>query len=133
MNDLNSCLVEGNLVKDPVLRKTPKGTAICSFSIASNRFFKGPTEIEKEVSFFDIEAWGNLAENCSNLGHKGRGVRILGRFKQERWETSDGSHRSKIVIIAEHIEWRPEKKTDTRNGEVRFDTGAEKDNQEARG
>jgi single-strand DNA-binding protein len=117
MNDLNHYLVEGNLVRDPTLRFTPNGTAICSFSVATNRFFKGTTEIEKEVSFFDIEAWGNLGETCNNLGKKGRGVRLIGRLKQERWDAKDGSHRSKVVVIAEHVEWRPEKKGETRNGQ----------------
>jgi single-strand DNA-binding protein len=115
MNDLNHYIMEGNLVRDPALRHTPKGTAICSFSVATNRFFKGTTEIEKEVSFFDVEAWGTLGESCKNLGKKGRGVRITGRLKQERWDSTDGSRRSKVVIVAEHVEWKPEKKEETRN------------------
>jgi single-strand DNA-binding protein len=97
------------------MRFTPKGTPICSFSVASNRYFKGDDGIEKEVSFFDVEAWGLLAENCNALGKKGRGVRLFGRLKQERWE-KDGDRRSKVVIVAEHVEWKPEKKGEARNG-----------------
>jgi single-strand DNA-binding protein len=130
MNDLNHYLVEGNLVRDPILRFTPKGTPICSFSVATNRFFKGGTEIEKEVSFFDIEAWGSLGETCNSLGRKGRGVRLTGRLKQERWDAKDGSRRSKVVVVAEHVEWKPEfKRGETRSGP---DAGTGNNNQEDR-
>jgi single-strand DNA-binding protein len=108
MNNLNSVLIEGNLVRDPQYRETAKGTPICTFSIASNRFFKSDGSLEKEVSFFDVETWAKLAENCSNLGHKGRGVRVVGRLKQDRWNDSEGRARSKIAIVAEHVEFRPE-------------------------
>jgi single-strand DNA-binding protein len=64
--------------------------------------------LEKEVGFFDVETWAKLAESCYNLGHKGRGVRVVGRLKQERWTGSDGKPRSKITIVAEHVEFRPE-------------------------
>jgi single-strand DNA-binding protein len=108
MNNLNSILIEGNLVRDPLFRSTPKGTPVCTFCLASNRFFKQDSGLEKEVSFFDVETWAKLAENCYNLGHKGRGVRVVGRLKQERWNGADGKPRSKVTIVAEHVEFRPE-------------------------
>jgi single-strand DNA-binding protein len=108
MNNLNSILIEGNLVRDPLLRSTPKGTSVCTFCLASNRFYKQDSELEKEVGFFDVETWAKLAENCYNMGHKGRGVRVVGRLKQERWIGSDGKARSKVTIVAEHVEFRPE-------------------------
>jgi single-strand DNA-binding protein len=108
MNNLNSILIEGNLVRDPMFRTTSKGTPLCTFSLASNRFFKQDSGLEKEVSFFDVETWSKLAENCYNLGRKGRGVRVVGRLKQERWNGSDGKPHSKIAIVAEHVEFRPE-------------------------
>jgi single-strand DNA-binding protein len=108
MNNLNSILIEGNLVRDPLFRSTPKGTPVCTFSLASNRFLKQDSGLEKEVSFFDVETWAKLAESCYNLGHKGRGVRVVGRLKQERWNGPDGKLRSKVTIVAEHVEFRPE-------------------------
>jgi single-strand DNA-binding protein len=57
MNNLNSILIEGNMVRDPQLRATAKGTSICTFSLASNRYFKQDSGMEKEVSFFEIETW----------------------------------------------------------------------------
>jgi single-strand DNA-binding protein len=110
MNNLNSILIEGNLVKDPLVRTSPKGTAICTFPLASNRFYRKDNNdhLGKEVSYFDIESWGKLAESCQKLGHKGRGVRVVGRLKQYRWADTDGKPHSKISIVAEHVEFKPE-------------------------
>ena len=108
MNNLNSILIEGNLVRDPVFRTTTKGTSVCTFSLASNRFYKQDAGLEKEVSFFDVESWAKLAENCYSFGHKGRGVRVVGRLKQDRWNGPDGKIRSRVTIVAEHVEFRPE-------------------------
>jgi single-strand DNA-binding protein len=108
MNNLNSILIEGNLVKDPQLRTTPKGTSVCTFRLASNRFFKQDSGFEREVSFFDVETWAKLAEACSNKGKKGRGVRVVGRLKEDRWTGNDGKPRSRVAIVAEHVEFRPE-------------------------
>jgi single-strand DNA-binding protein len=107
MNNLNSILIEGYLTKEPVYTTTAKDGPVCTFTIGSNWFFKKDSEIEKEESFFTIKTSGKLAENCANLGHEGRGVRVVGRLKQERWNDADGKPHSKIFIIAEHIEWRP--------------------------
>jgi single-strand DNA-binding protein len=108
MNNLNSILIEGNLVRDPEFRTTPKGTAVCKFSIASNRFYKQDDALEKEVGFFDVESWGKLAERAQSQGRKGRGARVVGRLKQERWQSTDGKAMARVVIVAEHVEFRPE-------------------------
>jgi single-strand DNA-binding protein len=106
MNNLNSILIEGNLVRDPVFKTTEKGTPVCNLTIATNRFFR--QNLEKEVSFFDVEAFSNLAEDCHNQGYKGRSVRVIGRLKQNRWTNAEGKPCSRIYIIAEHIEYRPD-------------------------
>jgi single-strand DNA-binding protein len=108
MNNLNSVLIEGNMVRDPLLRSTPKGTTVCNFTIASNRFYKQDTNYEREVGFFDVETWGKLADICGSQGKKGRGVRVVGRLKQDRWTGSDGKSHVRIAIVAEHVEYRPE-------------------------
>ncbi|MCL2382194.1 MAG: single-stranded DNA-binding protein [Treponema sp.] len=112
MNNLNSILIEGNMVRDPLLRTTPKGASICNFTIASNRFFRQDANMEKEVGFFDVEAWGKLASACASHGRKGRGVRVVGRLKQDRWTGNDGKNHTRVAIVAEHVEFRPDfKKT----------------------
>jgi len=108
MNNLNSILIEGNMVRDPRYHTTPKGTPICNFSLASNRYFRQENGYEKEVSFFDVETWAKLADTCNSLGKKGRGVRVVGRLKQDRWMGNDGKSHSRITIVAEHVEFRPE-------------------------
>jgi len=107
MNNLNSILIEGNLTRDPQTRTIPNGMPVCTFSIASNRFYKKGESFEKEVSFFDIECWSKLAEKCASQGCKGKGVRIVGRLKQERWMDAESKQRSRAVIVAEHVEFRP--------------------------
>jgi single-strand DNA-binding protein len=106
MNNLNSILIEGNMTSDPQMRTTPFGKSVCTFSIANNRFYKKEGAPEKEVSFYDVEAWSRLAESCNDLGRKGRGVRVVGRLKQERWSGSDGKQHSRVIIAAEHVEFR---------------------------
>ena len=108
MNNLNSILIEGTLTRDADFRNTAKGTAVCNFSLATNRFYKQDNGMEKEVSFFDVESWSKLAEICREKACKGRGVRVVGRLKQERWNGNDGKNKSKVVIVAEHVEFRPE-------------------------
>ena len=114
MNNLNSILIEGNLVRDPLLRTTPKGTQVCTMSLASNRYYRQDSGFEKEVSFFDIETWSKLAEACYAKGKKGRGIRVVGRLKQDRWNDPDGKQRSRITIVAEHVEFRPEFKKEAK-------------------
>jgi len=110
VNNLNSLLIEGNLVKDPELSYTPKGTAVCKFTVASNRFFKQDQETQKEVSYFDVTTWARLAEVCGEYLKKGRGVRVVGRLKQDRWTDPDGKTRSRIFVVAEHVEFKPQLK-----------------------
>ena len=63
--------------------------------------------LEKEVSYFDVETWGNLAQSCTQNGSKGRGVRVVGRLKQNRWVGNDGKNYSKVSVVAEHVEFKP--------------------------
>jgi single-strand DNA-binding protein len=125
MNNLNSILVEGTLVRDPLMKTTAKGTPLCTFSIASNRFYKQDCGFEKEVSYFDVETWSKVAESCNNLGRKGRGVRVVGRLKQDRWNDAEGKPRSKVSIVAEHVEFRPEFRKEAENTEEESETVSE--------
>jgi len=112
MNNLNSILLEGNLVADPELRYTPNGAPVCSFCVACNRYFKKEEELQQEVSYFDVTTWNRLAEVCNEYLTKGRGVRVVGRLKQDRWEDPEGKTRSKVHIVAEHVEFKPKFKSD---------------------
>ena len=106
-NNLNSVLLEGNLTRDPELRYTPAGTPTCTLVLSSTRTYKLAGERTEEVSFVEATTWGKLATVCAEHLSKGRGVRVVGRIRQERWEDPDGNARSKIVIVAEHVEFQP--------------------------
>ena len=112
LNNLNSILLEGNLVRDPELRYTPSdgtspGTPVCTLVLSSTRTCKVDGERREEVSFIEATTVGKLATACAEHLTKARGVRVVGRIKQERWEDADGNARSKVVIVAEHVEFQP--------------------------
>jgi len=137
MNNLNSILVEGNLVKDPELAYTTKGTAVCKFSVACNRFFKQEEEMQKEVSYFDVSTWARLAEVCGEYLKKGRGVRVVGRLRQYKWTDPEGKPRSRIEIVAEHVEFKPQFKNkdgeEAKEGEEKDGDASAEDQKEAEG
>jgi single-strand DNA-binding protein len=110
MNNLNSVMLEGNMVRDPSLKSTPNGLSFCTFSLAFNRYFKQETGKEPEVSFFEVETWDRVAENCYNQGGKGQGVRIMGRLKQNRWSDAEGKNHSQVCIVADKVEFKAGKK-----------------------
>jgi single-strand DNA-binding protein len=118
MNDLNSILVEGNLTRDPVLSTTPSGTPVCNFAVGSHHLYKKEDEQRKETSFFDVEVWSRLGENCAEYLRKGRGVRVVGRLKQDRWKDGEGRPRSRVKIVAEHVEFRPMPRKDRIDAEA---------------
>lgn len=103
-NMVNSCIIEGNLVRDGVLGYTPTGSAILKLSVASNRYYRKGDELVQEVSYFDVEAWGQLAERFQQYAKKGTCIRVVGRLKQNRWQDKDGKTRTAVKIVAEHIE-----------------------------
>ena len=118
MNQLNSLILEGNLVKDAVLAEPAPGFKKCNFSVGVNRFYKNKkNEDVNEVSFFEVEAYGKMAEYCETKAKKGRGVRVVGRLKQDTWKDSDGKSFSKVYVVAEHIEYKPVKKADSSQAE----------------
>ncbi|MDR1786409.1 MAG: single-stranded DNA-binding protein [Spirochaetaceae bacterium] len=118
MNSLNSIIVEGNVVRKPEIKETSRGTPVCTMTVAVNRTYKTVEGVlQKEVYFFDVDTWGQLARVCAETCDKGRGVRVVGRLKQDRWQDSEGKNRSKIRIVAEHVEFKP-KFTGAQNSEA---------------
>ncbi len=107
MNQLNSLIIEGNVTREADFKETANGHKICNIPVAVNRFYKNADgEGVNEVSFFNIETFGKMAEACQKNCEKGRGVRVVGRLKQSRWTNSEGKTASRISIIAEHIEFK---------------------------
>jgi len=92
---LNKVQLIGNLTRDPELRYTPQGTAVCTFTIATNRQWTTEAgEKKEEADFHRIVAWNKLAEICSQLLKKGRKVYVEGRLQTRNWTTPDGQQRA---------------------------------------
>jgi len=104
MKSVNMVILMGNMTRDAELRYTPNGKAVASFGVAANRNYTDAAgEKHEEVDFFDIVAWGKLAEIISQYGGKGQGVHIVGRLQNRSWEGTDGTKRNKTEIIASDI------------------------------
>ena len=95
MNQLNSLIIEGNVTRVPELREPSKGFKVCTIPLAVNRFYKNRNgEGVNEVSYFNVETYDKMAEICMEKCEKGRGLRVVGRLKQDRWKTNDGKSSS---------------------------------------
>ena len=104
MNNLNSVIIEGNATRDADVKTTASGASICKMSVAVNRYYKSGDGFEKEVSFFDVDCFGEVAKLCGEKVRKGDAIRVTGRLKQNRWE-QDGQKRSTVIVVAEHVEF----------------------------
>ncbi len=101
---LNRVQLIGNLTRDPELRYTPSGTAVCSFSIATNRNWTTDAgEKKEEVEFHKIIAWNKLGELCSQFLVKGRKVYVEGRLATRSWTGQDGASRSTTEIVIDDM------------------------------
>src|SRR3989338_8751670 len=97
---LNKVELIGNLTRDPELRYTPQGTAVCTFGIATNRgWVTDSGEKKEEAEFHRIVAWNKLAELCSQLLTKGRKIYVEGRLANRSWTGQDGAQRSITEIV----------------------------------
>ena len=106
MNQLNQIILEGNIVRVPEIKDTANHSRLAVFSIAVNRYYKkADGTFEQEVSYFDVEAWGALAESVEKKASKGIGCRVIGRLKQDRWKGNDGKAYSKVSVVLEHIDF----------------------------
>lgn len=106
MASYNKVILLGNLTRDPELRVTPKGTAICQFGLAVNRKFRDASgTTREEVTFVDIEAWDKQGENISKFCTKGSPLLVEGRLKLDTWDDkASGQKRSKLKVVLENFQ-----------------------------
>ena len=101
---LNKALLIGNLTRDPELRYTPQGTAVCSFGLATNRSWTTEEGEKKEdVEFHTIVAWNRLAEICAEYLKKGSQAYVEGRLSTREWEGQDGQKRRTTEVVANEV------------------------------
>ena len=99
----NSITHVGNLTRDPELRYTTGGRGNASFGLAVNRRYQVNGEWQEQVSFFNVVAWGQLAENAAATLTKGSRTIVSGRLEQRSYETPQGEKRSVVEVIADDI------------------------------
>ncbi len=101
---LNRVTIIGNLTRDPELKYTTQGSAVCTFGVATNREWTDSSGQKQEgVEFHRIVAWGKLGEICSQLLQKGTKVFVEGRLQTRQWKTQDGSDKQVTEIIIEEM------------------------------
>ena len=105
--NINTVVITGNLTRDPELRSTPGGTAVCKLRVAVNSRRKdGQTgEWIDKPNYFDVTVWGAQGENCAQYLSKGRPVAVDGRLDWREWEAQDGGKRQAIEIIANSVQF----------------------------
>jgi single-strand DNA-binding protein len=107
MANFNKVYLMGNLTRDPEMRVTPKGTAICQFGLAISRSWKDESgQTREETAFVDIEAWGKQGEVIAKYCTKGRPLFVEGRLKFDQWEDkTSGQKRSKLKVVLENFQF----------------------------
>lgn len=97
---LNKVMLIGNLTRDPEMRYTPAGTAVCTFGIATNRSWTTESgEKKDEADFHNIVAWNKLGEICAQLLKKGRKVYVEGRLSTRSWQGQDGTQKQRTEVV----------------------------------
>lgn len=100
----NKVIVVGNLGRDPELRYTPQGTAVCTFSVATNERRKSATGEQQDVTtWFRVKVWGKQAETVSQYLAKGRNVYVEGRLHVEEWTDREGKPRFTLELNASDV------------------------------
>lgn len=105
MTDLNRVFLAGNLTRDPEVRHTPGGSAVCDLRMAINRRYRDQNDKDREeVVYVSVTVWGRTAENCGQYLSKGSPVLVEGRLKLDEWE-KDGQKQSRLGVVAERVQF----------------------------
>ena len=112
---LNTIVLIGRLTRDPELRYTPSGTAVCSFSLAVDRPYTNQ-QGERETDFIDIVVWRREAETVSQHLSKGRMAAVQGRLQIRSYETQDGQKRKVAEVVAETVRFLDRPRRDGPSG-----------------
>jgi single-strand DNA-binding protein len=101
---LNKVMIIGNLGRDPEMRYTPSGKPVTSFSLACSRsWISSDGERREETEWFNVVAWGNLAEICNQHLSKGQQVYVEGRLQTRSWEDNNGQRHFRTEVVANEM------------------------------
>ena len=111
--NFNKVILAGRLTRDPELRKTPGGVAICKLSLATNRTYTGNDgQLKEEVTFVEIDCFGKQAETIAKYFFKKSRIHLEGRLKLDSWE-KNGEKRSRLTVVLEGFQFVDQKPATT--------------------
>ena len=116
---LNKIAVMGRLTRDPELRHTESGVAVCSFTVACDRDYKAENA-EREADFIDVVAWRSTAEFVSKYFAKGRMAVVEGRLQSRKWTDKNGQNRVTWEVVADNVYFGDSKPKDAGTSEDDF-------------
>ena len=120
--NLNKVFLFGNLTRDPELRQTPNGQAVCTFGIATNRSFNNAAgQRQEQVEFHNIVAWGRQAEVITQYLKKGSSIFVEGRLQTRSWDDQAGAKHTRTEIVIEEFQFGP-RPAGTGGGSTAFTT-----------
>ena len=115
---LNKVMIIGHLGRDPEMRYTPSGKPVTTFTVAVSRSWNsGDGERHTETEWFNIVAWGNLAETCKQYLTKGQLVYIEGRLQTSKWEDKEGQKHSSVEVVANEMTMLSERRDNNHSNE----------------
>ncbi len=125
---LNKVMIIGHLGRDPEMRYTPSGRPVTTFTVATSRTWStGDGERHSETEWFNVVAWGNLAEICKQYLTKGQQVYVEGRLQTRRWEDNDGVKHTSVEIVANEMMILSERRDNNHSNETNDSTELEED------
>jgi len=116
----NKVMLMGNLTKNPELRYTPGGSAVCDIGLAVNRRYLVGDQEKEETCFVDVVVWAKQAESCGKYLQKGSPVFIEGRLKNDNWEDKDGKKRTRLRIVAERVQFLSSRRDDQKKNNTSY-------------
>ena len=108
---LNRIVIIGRLTRDPEMRQTPSGTAVCTFTLAVDRSFKSANG-ERETDFIPVVVWRQLGETCGRYLAKGKLAAVDGRLQIRTYQSQDGSKRTAAEVVADNVRFLSPKSDD---------------------
>lgn len=124
----NKIIIIGNLGRDPELRYTPQGNAVCNFSVATNEKKRDKAgDLQDITTWFRVTLWGKQAENASKYLTKGSPVYVEGRLRVEEWTDRDGGQRYTLEVQASDMQFIGGGRTDENYEESRNETAFQAD------
>ena len=125
---LNKVMIIGHLGRDPEMRYTPSGRPVTTFTVATSRNWStGDGERHSETEWFNVVAWGNLAEICKQYLTKGQQVYVEGRLQTRRWEDNEGVKHTSIEIVANEMMMLSDRRENSHSAETNDATELEED------